>query len=56
MCVFIYTYLLFLEFPYDLSLHRAMSSVTCATQMVLISYQAIILQNIQTFLEIQYEK
>ena len=54
MCV--YTYLLFFEFPSHLGHHRAVRTVPCATQMVPISYQGFILQNIQTAQVPQYKK
>ena len=56
VCVCVYTYLLFFEFPSHLGHHRAVRTVPFATQMVPISYQGFILQNIQTPQVPQYKK
>ena len=46
--LYIYIHPLFVVFPSHLGHHTALRTVTCAIQIVLISYHGITLQNIQT--------
>ena len=55
-CVHVYKHTLLFEFPSNLGHHRALRTVPCATQIVLVSYQGIIFQNIQTDYAAQYKK
>ena len=55
-CVRVYKHTLLFEFPSNLGHHRALRTVPCATQIVLVSYQDIIFQNIQTDNAAQYKK
>ena len=56
LCVCVCIYTLYFEFPLHLGHHRALRTVTCATQVVPISYQGNILQNIQTAHVPKYKK
>ena len=56
LCVCVCVYALFFKFPLHLGHHRALRTVTCATQVVPISYQGTILQNIQTAHVPKYQK
>ena len=55
-CVRVYKHTLLFEFPSNLGHHRALRTVPCAPQIVLVSYQGIIFQNIQTDYAAQYKK
>ena len=54
LCVGIHS--LFFEFPSYLGHHSALRTVPCVTEIILISYQGIITQNIRTSQVDTYQK